>query len=412
MPPATAFDWNQIQDIAIQFGPFNTKGNAHKHEDFNNSFAHNLEYTVGLFITDDDAEGPKTLAPDPVTMLRKIIATAIMDILPYKERTAVNKGHISRLFADATFWYVAPNQSTKSLQNKHSMDKAGELAIKNGQATILIEIRATHWGFKPNWDAIHFAKVYDTNIYSSPKKSNTRKATPLADKTPNASRARFANLPQQKYIKPKSVPLPQKPIASEAHMAIQFPAHANNSIIGTPAPSVKAPHYTWTWTYSPQSELVSFRRVRSDSLLCVTSSSPPVQRQEKSSIVTAPSVSPSAPTRFGHHSAPPYKSANFRWTFNPPSETVVFHRLPQPASVPLKPYMQLALPKALHAGTILPSGILTFAEHSTHSSHLCYEISNQTVFCITKRHRDALKIQMCHLYANLLSMNWFYDFVY
>eukprot|EP00536_Pseudo-nitzschia_multiseries_P010106 jgi/Psemu1/24998/gm1.24998_g len=363
MPARTAFDWNQIQDIAIQFGPFNAKDNAHKHEDFYKSFAHDLEYTDGLFITDDDADGPKTLAPDPVTMLREIIVTAIMDILPSKEQTAVNKGHISRLFADATFWYVAPNQSPKSLQNKHSMDKAGELAIKNGQDTILIEIRATHWGFKPDWDAIHFAEVYDTNTYSSPKKSKTCKATTVADKTPNASRARYANLPQRKYIKLKAVPLQRKHINTTARIppvtANLDPLQSVGPIADTP--SVKAPYYTWTWTYSPQSELVSFRRVRSDSFLCVTSSSPPAHK-EKSSLVTAPSVLPSAPPRFDHHSAPPCEPANFRWTFNPQSETVVFHRLPKPASVPLKPPLQLPLPKATHEGTILASAIPTFAD--------------------------------------------------
>eukprot|EP00536_Pseudo-nitzschia_multiseries_P003418 jgi/Psemu1/7736/gm1.7736_g len=453
MPARTAFDWNQIQDIAIQFGPFNTKDNAHKHEDFNKSFARNLEYTDGLFITDDDAEGPKTLAPDPVTMLREIIVTAIMDILPSKEQTAVNKGHISRLFADATFWYVAPNQSKKSLQNKHSMDKAGELAIKNGQATILIEIRATHWGFKPDWDAIHFAEVYDTNIYSSPKQSNTRKATTVADKTPNASRARFANIPQRTYIKPKAVPLqrkhiqpravppntailtvPIKPVESEAHTATQVPSSCvtsssattdlltnkmiHSDVVATPSnttasippvtanlgplqpvgpiadtPSIKAPHYIWTWTYSPDSESVSFRRVCSGSISFqrATSSSPPVHRQDKS---------------------PPCEPTNFQWTFNPQSETVVFHRLPKPAPIPLKPSLQLPLPKANHVGIIHASASPTFAKHSAYPPHFCCAISsntNQAAFCITKRHRDVLKIKMYHLYANILLMNWFYD---
>eukprot|EP00536_Pseudo-nitzschia_multiseries_P018746 jgi/Psemu1/57148/gm1.57148_g len=53
--------------------------------------------------------------------------------------------------------------------------------------------------------------------------------------------------------------------------------------------------------------------------------------------------------------------ANFRRTFTLQSQSVVFHRLPKPVSG------------------------------------------------ITKRHRDALKIKMYHLYANILSMNWFYD---
>eukprot|EP00536_Pseudo-nitzschia_multiseries_P015031 jgi/Psemu1/41031/gm1.41031_g len=170
MPPAPPFDWNQIQDIAIRFGTFNTKGNAHKHEALNNSFYHALEDTAGLFLTDDaDSEGPKTLAPDPVTMLKEIIVNAIMDIIPPKEQTEINKGHISTLFADACLWYVAPDKTPKRIRNKHSMDKAGALAIAQGQETLLIEIRATHWGFKSNWDAVHFDEVYDTKIYSFPE---------------------------------------------------------------------------------------------------------------------------------------------------------------------------------------------------------------------------------------------------
>eukprot|EP00536_Pseudo-nitzschia_multiseries_P014364 jgi/Psemu1/38431/gm1.38431_g len=170
MPPAPPFDWNQIQDIAIRFGTFNTKGNAHKHEALNASFYHALEDTAGLFLTDDaDSEGPKTLAPDPVTMLKEIIVNAIMDIIPPKEQTEINKGHISTLFADACLWYVAPDKTPKRIRNKHSMDKAGTLAVAQGQETLLIEIRATHWGFKSNWDAVHFDEVYDTKIYTFPE---------------------------------------------------------------------------------------------------------------------------------------------------------------------------------------------------------------------------------------------------
>eukprot|EP00536_Pseudo-nitzschia_multiseries_P017075 jgi/Psemu1/49214/gm1.49214_g len=170
MPPAPPFDWNQIQDIAIRFGTFPTKGNAHKHEALNDSFHHDLEDTAGLFLTDDnaDTERPKTLAPDPVTIFKEIIVNAIMDIIPPKEQTEINKGHISTLFADACLRYVAPNKTTKSIRNKHSMDQAGALAIEQGQDTILIEIRATHWRFKPDWDAVHFDKVYAMKIYSFP----------------------------------------------------------------------------------------------------------------------------------------------------------------------------------------------------------------------------------------------------
>eukprot|EP00536_Pseudo-nitzschia_multiseries_P019641 jgi/Psemu1/62008/gm1.62008_g len=157
--------------LQSNLGHSTPKGNAHKHEALNDSFHHDLEDTAGLFLTDGaaDTEGPKTLAPDPITMLKEIIVNAIMDIIPPKEQTEINKGHISTHFADACLWYVAPDKTPKRIRNKHSMDKAGALAIEQGQDTLLIEIRATHWGFKPNWDAVHFDEVYDTKIYSFPE---------------------------------------------------------------------------------------------------------------------------------------------------------------------------------------------------------------------------------------------------
>eukprot|EP00536_Pseudo-nitzschia_multiseries_P017010 jgi/Psemu1/48928/gm1.48928_g len=151
MPPAP-FDWNQIRDIR-SIWIFPSKGNADKHD------------TDGLFITDEDAEGPKTLAPDPATMLKETIVNAIMDIIPAREQTEINKGHISTLFADATFWHNA-------------MDRAGEQAISNGQDTFLIEIRVTHWGFKPDWDPLHFDEVYDANIYNFPEPNDEATTLP------------------------------------------------------------------------------------------------------------------------------------------------------------------------------------------------------------------------------------------
>eukprot|EP00536_Pseudo-nitzschia_multiseries_P003890 jgi/Psemu1/8778/gm1.8778_g len=418
MPPAPPFDWNQMDDIAILFGTFPTKGNTHKHEALNDSFRHDLEYTDSLFITDDDAEGPKTLAPDPITRLREIVVTAIMDILPYKERTAANNEHISRLFADATFWYVAPNQSTKSLQNKHSMDKAGELAIENGHTRLLIEIRATHWGFKPDWDAIHFAEVYDTNIYSSPKKSNTRKATPVANKTPNASRTKFANLQQQKYVTPKAVPLQRTHINTTARIhpvsADLGPLQSVGPIADTP--SVKAPRYSWTWTYSPNSDSVSFHRVHSNSISfgqSTSSSSCRVRCQEKSnmtpiqchdkSTVPAPHVTPSTLPGSNHHSAPPWKPTNFVWIFNPQNEVATFRRVPK--SVPSPPSEALA--EVTDPPNAAPAYIRSLP--SPYRKQLCSKPYYQPVLRLSKRHWDAIKVKRYHLYANILSMNWFYD---
>eukprot|EP00536_Pseudo-nitzschia_multiseries_P015197 jgi/Psemu1/41580/gm1.41580_g len=425
MPP-TAFDWNQIQDIAIQFGTFNAKDNAHKHEVLNQAFAHCLEYMDSLFITDDDAKGPKTLAPDPVTMLREIIVNAIMDIIPSRERTAVNKTHISRLLADATFWYVAPNQSTKRLRNKHSMDKAGELAITNGQDTIFIEIRATHWGFKPDWDAIHFGEIYDTNIYSFPDatqnrygKSNTRKATPVANKTPNASRTKFAHLQQQKYVTPKAVPLQRTHISPTARIppvsADLGPLQSVGPIADTP--SVKAPQYSGTWTYSPNSDSVSFHRVRSNfisfgrstsSSSCrvrcqETSNMTPIQCHDKST-VPAPHVTPSTLPSSNHLFAPPWGPTDLGWTFNPQTEIATFRRVPKSVPSPQPPMCnRLRPPETLAEDTDLPHAAPAYIRS------LRSPCRNQPVLRLTKRHRDALTIQMYHLYANILSMNWFYD---
>eukprot|EP00536_Pseudo-nitzschia_multiseries_P010651 jgi/Psemu1/26639/gm1.26639_g len=146
--PETDFDcWNSIQEIEIRFGKFSSKGNADKHEDLSNAFSQYLENTDGLFTTNDDEDGSKTLAPpDLVTMLKEIIINTIMDILPFKEQTEINKGHISTLFANVAIWQISPNKSVQRIINKNSMDKGRQQAIKDGQDTILLEIRPTNWG--------------------------------------------------------------------------------------------------------------------------------------------------------------------------------------------------------------------------------------------------------------------------
>eukprot|EP00536_Pseudo-nitzschia_multiseries_P009449 jgi/Psemu1/23200/gm1.23200_g len=79
-------------------------------------------------------------------------------------------------------------------------------------------------------------------------------------------------------------------------------------------------------------------------------------------------------------SGPP---ANLRWTFNPQGETETFHCSPKPATVPLKPPSRFPLSDS-------------FAD-------------DPVLLRLSKQHRDALKIKMYHLHANILSMNWFYD---
>eukprot|EP00536_Pseudo-nitzschia_multiseries_P016634 jgi/Psemu1/47013/gm1.47013_g len=450
VPPPEAYDWSNVYGIAFKFQSDN---NPQEVLSLNGSYAETVPLTAPeiatLFTSDANDEGPRTLGPAPVTALREAFCNSItLDMANIDE---LAKGHIARLLDSCPVRFVKPGSSNQRIRNPYDFDSAGREAVRRAEATNDPEPLATvlfninQWKFKRDWKindpANYFNGIY-TYSNDIPTDTNTCAVVP----TPHSSSPSF---PPNTAI----LTVPIKPVKSEAHTAIQALSSCMTSssattdlptiklidsdVVATPSntttsvppvtitlgplqpvgpiadtPSVKAPRYIWTWTYSPNSESVSFRRVRSDSCLSVTSSSPPVQRQEKPSVVTTPPVSPSAQTRFDHHSAPPYEPANFRWTFNPQSETVVFHRLPKPASVPLKPSMQLALPKALHKGTILPSGILSFAEHNTYSSHLrceIYLISNQTVFCITKRHCDALKIKMYHLYANILSMNWFYD---
>eukprot|EP00536_Pseudo-nitzschia_multiseries_P015241 jgi/Psemu1/41761/gm1.41761_g len=87
--------------------------------------------------------------------------------------------------------------------------------------------------------------------------------------------------------------------------------------------------------------------------------------------------------------------ATFRRTFNPPSQSVALHHMPTPVPLPKSPGASSLQPLW---SKVSPTGIHVILPHT-----------NPTVLRITKRHRDALKIQLFHLHANILSMNWFYD---
>eukprot|EP00536_Pseudo-nitzschia_multiseries_P019588 jgi/Psemu1/61680/gm1.61680_g len=87
--------------------------------------------------------------------------------------------------------------------------------------------------------------------------------------------------------------------------------------------------------------------------------------------------------------------ATFRRTFNPHSQSVALHHLPAP----------VPLPKSPGASSLQP----LWSKVSHTGSRVILLHTNPTVLRITKRHRDALKIKLFHLHANILSMNWFYD---
>eukprot|EP00536_Pseudo-nitzschia_multiseries_P015514 jgi/Psemu1/42866/gm1.42866_g len=392
VPPPEAYDWSNVYGIAFKF-------------------------------QSDTNPKKSSLSMAPMQRQEAFCNSITLDMANLDE---ITKGHIAQLIDSCPVQFVQPGSPNQRIRNPHEFNSAGR--------------EARNW--KTDDPANYFNSIYtdDNNI---PTDTNADAIVT----TPHSSDPSF---PPNTVI----LTVPIKPAKSKAHTAIQVPSSCVTSSpattdlltnklidsddVATPSnttasippvtanlgllqpvgpiadtPSVKAPRYIWTWTYSPNSELVSFCRVQSDSISLkrATSFSPPVQQQDKSP-VTAPSVMPSALTRFSYHSAPPCEPANFRWTFNPQSETVVFHRLPKPAPVPLKPSLQLPLPKANHAGIIHASASPTFEKHSAYPSHFCcaiYSNPNQTVFCITKRHRDALEIKMYHLYANILLMNWFYN---
>eukprot|EP00536_Pseudo-nitzschia_multiseries_P016863 jgi/Psemu1/48163/gm1.48163_g len=398
MPETTDFDWNAIEDIDFSFGKLPNPADADKHGCLNQAFSQHLYYeeTESLFITHKD--GTKTLGLNPVTILRELIIDEIFDCLPSKAKTETTKQHIvALLFKFSSMWHIAANGSLGRIRNKATLDAAARQAIANHSPVLSLQMQIPHWGFKKDWWPYDFMTVYDitqhqygksntplpiyysfvrppdTTILTAPIKlveSETHTATHVPSSCVTSSLA-TTDLLTNKMIHSDVVATPSTTTASIPPVTANLgPLQPVGPIADTP--SIQAPHYiwiwTWIWTYSPNSELVSFRRFRSGSVSFqrATYSSPPVQHRDKS---------------------PPCEPTNFRWTFNPQSETVVFHRLPKPVPVPLKPSLQLPLPKANHVGIIHASASPTFAKHSAYPSHFCCAISsnpNQTVFCITK----------------------------
>eukprot|EP00536_Pseudo-nitzschia_multiseries_P013086 jgi/Psemu1/34093/gm1.34093_g len=134
---------------------------------------------------------------------------------------------------------------------------------------------------------------------------------------------------------------------------------------------------SYTWKYFPNTDSVRFTKL------------PPLLRtREPHSTHTRTSYPP--PT-------------NSRWTFYPQSATVVFHRArsaPQPSC---------------NSSLQLPSSGASSKDNVVSSSvgKPLYEAHSMTyvlpAVCITKRHRDAIKIKLYQLHATLLIANWLYD---
>eukprot|EP00536_Pseudo-nitzschia_multiseries_P017991 jgi/Psemu1/53560/gm1.53560_g len=457
VPPPEAYDWSNVYGIEFKFQSDN---NHQEVLSLNGSYAETVPLTAPeistLFTSDaNDEEGPRTLGPAPVTALREAFCNCItLDMANIDE---LAKGHIAQLLAACPVRFVKPGFPNQRIRNPYEFDSAGREAVRRAEATndpkplATVLFNINQWKFKRNWKtydpANYFNGIYTYNN-DIPTDTNTCAVVP----TPHSS---------SPSVPPNiaTLTVPTKPVKSEAHTTIPVPSYCVTSSLATTdsptiklidsdvvtipsntttsvppvtatfgplqpvgpiadTPSVNTPCYIWTWTYSLQSESVSFRRVRSGSIPFkrATSSSPPVQSQDKPSNVIAPSVSPSAVTRFGHHSVLPSVSPKFVWTFNPQNEIATFRRLPKsaPSSSPQPPMSDRRIPSETRAeDTDLPNAALAYI----HSLSLQSQCHNQ-IFSrpnhppglqLSKRHRDALKVKLYHLHANILSMNWFYD---
>eukprot|EP00536_Pseudo-nitzschia_multiseries_P015926 jgi/Psemu1/44308/gm1.44308_g len=222
---------------------------------------------------------------------------------------------------------------------------------------------------------------------------------------------------------PAPVSLPS-PAYDHARETISTPVN-NANLLGSPethtfASTTDLPAYistpTYTWTYFPSTESVRFRKVVSSTIPIVHPDTPPGDASHTTN-------------RKRHSPRPsPKPSAISKWTFHPKSGTVTFHRSPKKfsshkpsTSIPL---LQLppsgafskdsVVPSPGHA--IIPSPGHAYRQHGvstcpgrkpTYGAHsLTYDLP---AVCITKRHRDAIKLKLYHLHATLLVANWTYD---
>eukprot|EP00536_Pseudo-nitzschia_multiseries_P015122 jgi/Psemu1/41344/gm1.41344_g len=425
-PPPEAYNWSNVYGIEFKFQSDN---NPREVLSLNGSYAETVPLTAPeistLFTSDANDKGPRTLGPAPVTALREAFSNCItLDMANIDE---LAKGHIAQLLDSCPVRFVKPGFPNQRIRNPQDFDSAGREAVRRAEATndpkpiATVLFNINQWKFKRNWKANDPANYFN-GIYAYNNATLTVPITPveseahLAIQVPSScvtSSSATTGLLTNKMIHSDVVDTPSNTTASIPPVTANLgPLQPVGQIADTP--SVKAPRYTWTWTYSPHSESVLFRRVCSASFLCVASSSPPVHR-ETFTIVTAPSESPSAqPRHDGHNSAPPGKPTNFVWTFNPKNAIATFRRSPKsaPSPSPQPPMRNRLLPsETLTEGTDLPNaapayiGSLQPPCHNTLSSRP----NPPPVLRLSKRHRDALKVKLYHLHANVLSMNWFYD---
>eukprot|EP00536_Pseudo-nitzschia_multiseries_P007311 jgi/Psemu1/17646/gm1.17646_g len=253
--PEPAVSWNEVRGIHFSFG--HHFGCSNKQWQLNTAFAQTLPNIASLFIVDKD--GVETLRPDPIPVLKSLIVAAIVDALPASE---VFKAH-------------------KQFRDTRGLDKAARRA-NNGDPIVRLVLSIFSWEFHKDWYPYQFHKVYDPGY---DLKFNTKLVEQFIRER-NGETVRQALPPKRqrpKTTRPVAAisTFPIKPVESKSHTAIKVPTYCvtsssatialppiksiNSDVVTTPSNtttsdthSVKAPRYIWTWTYSPNSDSVSF----------------------------------------------------------------------------------------------------------------------------------------------------------
>eukprot|EP00536_Pseudo-nitzschia_multiseries_P017441 jgi/Psemu1/50835/gm1.50835_g len=202
--------------------------------------------------------------------------------------------------------------------------------------------------------------------------------------------------------------------------------------------------YSYTWKYSPNTDSVRFKRI-------AYSSTPSIVPADTPTGDVPPKRNGASHSSCARTSYP--SPANSRWTFSPQSETVVFHRArsapqpscispqsetvvfhrarsaPQPScisSLQLPPsgasskdsVVSSSVRKLLYGASFCPiQKFLYGARKPLYGASFC-PVGKPSTYAmtyglpavsITKRHRDAIKINLYQLHATLLRANWLYD---
>eukprot|EP00536_Pseudo-nitzschia_multiseries_P012574 jgi/Psemu1/32537/gm1.32537_g len=201
-----------------------------------------------------------------------------------------------------------------------------------------------------------------------------------------------------------------------------------NSNPGSNDDSTSIGTYIYTWKYSTSTDSVQFSRIAYSSTPSIVPADIPTG--------DVPSQCKREPHSTRARTSYP-SPANSRWTFYPQSETVVFHRARSTTQPSCISSLQLPLSGASSKDSVVSSSVTkplygasfgpiqtfrsiwTFlygAQKPLHGTSFCpvgkpstYSMTyNLPAVRITKRHRDAIKINLYQLHATLLRANWLY----